>query len=57
MTLLKQTKRTAVYLLIRFVAWLFNIVPRMLADYVGGWLGLAAWWLSIREQQIGRAHV
>ena len=57
MTLLKQTKRTAVYLLIRFVAWFFNAVPRRLAVYVGGWLGLAAWWLSGREQHRTIRHL
>jgi len=57
MTLFKKTKRTVVYLLVRFVAGLFNVVPRRLAIYVGGWLGLAAWRLSAKDQHKAVRHL
>jgi KDO2-lipid IV(A) lauroyltransferase len=53
----KQTKRTGVYLLIRFVVWLFNAAPRKLAIFVGGWLGLAAWSLSARDKHKTVRHL
>jgi KDO2-lipid IV(A) lauroyltransferase len=56
-TLFKKTKRTAVYLLIRLVAWLVNVVPRRVAVYLGGWLGLAAWRLSVRERHKAVRHL
>jgi KDO2-lipid IV(A) lauroyltransferase len=56
-TLFKKTKRTAVYVLIRSLAWFCNVVPRRLALYVGGWLGLAAWWLSAKERHKAVRHL
>jgi KDO2-lipid IV(A) lauroyltransferase len=37
--------------------WLFNIVPRQLAVYVGGWLGLAVWTLSVKDQHKSARHL
>jgi len=53
----KTIKRTAVYLLMRTCIWLFNVVPRKLAVYVGGWLGLTAWKLSAKDQHKAVRHL
>lgn len=57
MRLFKQTKRTAVYWFLRGCVWLFNAVPRRLAGYVAGWLGLAVWKLSARDQHRTLRHL
>ena len=57
MSLLKSTKRTAVYLLVRSMLGLFNIVPRKTATSLGGWLGLAAWTVMRREQHKAVRHL
>jgi len=56
-SLFKKSKRTAVYLLIKLVAWLVNVVPRRLAIFVGGWLGLTAWRLSRRDRHRTVRHL
>ena len=53
----KKIKRTAVYLLIRLFVWCFNTMPRKLAIYIGGWLGLAIWRLSLRDQHRAVRHL
>lgn len=53
----KKLKREAVYLIARFFVWLCNIVPRNLAIFVGGWLGLAAWKLIPRDQHKVHRHL
>ena len=50
MSFLKHTKRSAVYWLVKTVARLFNTLPRRVAVYLGGWLGLAAWRLSAKDR-------
>lgn len=57
MNLLKSTKRTAVYLLVRSMLALFNIMPRRAAITLGGWLGLAAWALMRRDQYRAVRHL
>lgn len=46
----KKIKRTGVYLLLRLFVFCFNTIPRNLAIYIGGWLGLALWKLLLRDQ-------
>jgi len=53
----KKIKRTVVYLLIRLFVLCFNTVPRNLAIYIGGWLGLATWKLSLRDQHRTVRHL
>ncbi len=57
MRLFKSTKRYTVYLLIRGLAAIFNLVPRRVAISMGGWLGLAAWTMATREQHRALRHL
>ena len=57
MRLYKQTKRFAVYLLVRCLAALFNIIPRNVAIVAGGWIGLTAWTLATRDQHRALRHL
>ena len=50
MTLPKKLKRGAVYLLTRSAFFLFNVIPRRLAVFLGAWVGLAAWKLLGRDR-------
>lgn len=34
-----------------------NLIPRGLAVYLGGWIGLAAWWLTPRERYKADRHL
>jgi KDO2-lipid IV(A) lauroyltransferase len=53
----KKIKRTLVYLILRLFVWCFNIIPRSLAIYIGGWVGLAIWKLSFRDQHRAVRHL
>ncbi len=50
MKLRKKIKRTLVVTLARTVIWMFNVVPRKLAIYIGEWVGFAVWKLSGKDQ-------
>jgi KDO2-lipid IV(A) lauroyltransferase len=39
----KKLKRDAVYWMIRIAIFKFNLMPRKMALFIGGWIGLAAW--------------
>jgi KDO2-lipid IV(A) lauroyltransferase len=41
--LIKKLKRDAVYWIVRVAIFKFNLMPRKLALFFGGWFGLAAW--------------
>jgi KDO2-lipid IV(A) lauroyltransferase len=53
----REMKREAVYLVGRVFIWLGNALPRGLAVFVGGWLGLAAWKLLPRDQHKVHRHL
>ncbi|MEW5794938.1 MAG: lysophospholipid acyltransferase family protein [Candidatus Zixiibacteriota bacterium] len=57
MNVLKSTKRTAVYFLVRLLSRLLNRLPRRSAITLGGWLGLAAWGLAPRDQHRAVRHL
>ena len=46
----KKLKRTSVYNLTRLLFFVFNIIPRRTAVFIGGWMGLAAWKLFPRDR-------
>jgi len=53
----RKIKRAAVYRLILILAALFNALPRKVAVAAGGWIGLAVWSLSAREQHRALRHL
>jgi KDO2-lipid IV(A) lauroyltransferase len=55
--LFRKPKRAVVYSAVRIIVWLFNAIPRRLAIYVGGWLGLAVWRLSPGDQHRAVRHL
>jgi len=50
MTLPKKIKRDAVYFLTRSTFFLFNVIPRKLAVFIGACLGLVAWAVLPKDQ-------
>jgi len=50
MASMKKIKRTVVYRLTRLIIFVFNAVPRKTAVFIGGWLGLAAWYLFSKDR-------
>jgi len=54
---LKPFKRWATYQLVRGCTFVFNWIPRRLAVFLGGWIGLAVWRLSPRAQHRIARHL
>jgi len=57
MKLRKRIKRSLVYYLASGLLHCFNTIPRKLAVYLGGWIGLAVWFLSPRERYKAHRHL
>jgi KDO2-lipid IV(A) lauroyltransferase len=53
----RKIKRAAVYRFVLILSALLNVLPRKLAVAAGGWIGLAAWSLSGREQHRAIRHL
>ncbi len=46
----KLLKRKAVYYLIRWFVWFYNIVPRKAAQAIGAWIGVVIWALAKKDR-------
>jgi len=57
MKLRKRIKRTLIFGIVSVVLWVFNAVPRSLAVYLGGWIGVAVWKLSGKERYKAERHL
>lgn len=57
MRLTQKIKRFAVFAIARFSSKLFNLIPRKLANFLGGWVGLAAWKLITKDQRLIFRHL
>jgi KDO2-lipid IV(A) lauroyltransferase len=53
----KRTKRATVYLLVRCLAVVFNVLSRKISIAAGGWVGLMVWSLSPRDQHRALRHL
>lgn len=50
MAALKKFKRTVIYRFTRLVIFVFNALPRNAAVFIGGWIGLAAWYFFPKDR-------
>jgi len=57
MKLTQKIRRFLVYSITRFSSVLFNLIPRKLANFLGGWVGLAAWKLITKDQRLIFRHL
>jgi lauroyl/myristoyl acyltransferase len=57
MRLAQIIRRTLVYRITRFFYQVFNIIPRKLAVFLGGWLGLAGWKIITKDQRLIFRHL
>lgn len=57
MKLTQKIRRYLVYVVTRFSLVLFNLIPRKLANFLGGWVGLAAWKLITKDQRLIFRHL
>jgi Kdo2-lipid IVA lauroyltransferase/acyltransferase len=53
----KRIRRSAVYHLCCVLVFVFNLLPRKLARFVGGWLALTGWSLVTRDQHKVHRHL
>ena len=52
MRLGQKIRRTFIYRITRFFYRVFNIIPRKLAIFLGGWIGLVAWKIITKDQRL-----
>ncbi len=57
MKLTQKIRRFLVYNITRFSLVLFNLIPRKLANFLSGWVGLAAWKLITKDQRLIFRHL
>lgn len=57
MRLTKKIKRSLVYYFARGLLRFMNLIPRRLAVYLGGWVGLAAWFFTPKERYKALRHL
>ncbi|MBU0984316.1 MAG: lysophospholipid acyltransferase family protein [candidate division Zixibacteria bacterium] len=57
MKLSKRIRRSTVYGFTKTVLWFFNVIPRGLANFLGGWIGLAAWAGAVKERHRIHRHL
>ncbi len=53
----QKIRRTFVYRLTRFFFFVFNFIPRNLAIFLGGWIGLTYWKIITKDQHLMFRHL
>ena len=57
MRLSKRIRRSAVYHSARLAIFVLNRLPRAVAVCLGGWIGLASWWIAAKSRYKAQRHL